>query len=113
MSDLGHITQRGKLSPTNKIAAGNWVVTFPPDLMPRQMYEVWHGSLVGPGGYALLYRDDVRYGVIQNGRINEYAPSICLLVMPGQIITVHWSVATVSTTPEVTFFNRTPEVGRI
>jgi hypothetical protein len=95
------------------IAAGNWSVTFTPQIMPAsERFEIYHGAARGPGGYFLVFLGGTFYGVGQNGRINEYAPNIPMLVKKGQDVVLHWSVAT-GTAPVVTFFFRDPEVGII
>lgn len=112
MTDLGNFPETGVKSADNKIAAGGWVVTYPPEVMPQESeFEVWHGSLIGPGGYALLYIDTALFSVIENGKINEYTPSIPMHVRKGQYITIHWSIAT-GTAPKVWLYFRTPETGQ-
>lgn len=110
--NLGHRAEEGALNPNNPVTPGAWTVEFKPAVLPSEHFEVWHGALVGPGGHAIVYLDNTMYGVAQNGRINEYAPSIPMYVMKGQTIFVHWSIGT-GTFPTVTFFFRQPEVGRI
>lgn len=111
--NLGNRPAVGVLSNANKIVAGAWVVIFKPGDMPLDDYEVYHGAVRGPGGYFLVYIDDVLYGVGENGLINEYAPAgPAMYVRKGQTITLHWSIAT-GAAPLVWLFLREPEVGRI
>lgn len=112
MSDLGALSAVGLLSSGNRITAGCWVVTFLPQAMPSQDFEVWHGAAIGPGGYFLNYIDDTLYGVGENGRINEYAPPAAMYVRKGQTLTYHWSIAT-GAAPQVWLRFRQPEVGRL
>lgn len=112
MSDLGKLPRIGVTSQLNRITPGGWVVFFRTQDLPTADFEVWHGSARGPGGYALVYLDDALYGVLENGQINEYAPTIAMFVKDGQEISVHWSIAT-GTAPTVTLYFRTPEVGRL
>lgn len=116
MSNLGHIHGYGALSTANKVTPGTnlWVIQFrPEDMQPNEpKFEVWHGTIRGPGGYALVYIDDKLYGIVENGLINEYAPSIAMLVNKGETITLNWSIAT-GTRPEAWLYLRTPEVGRV
>lgn len=111
--DLGSRPATGVLSQANKITAGGWVVTFKSQDLPKESrFECWHGVAVGPGGYFLTYLGGVLYGVGQNGRLNEYAPNVPMLVKAGQDIELHWSIATGSA-PQVTLYFRQPEVGII
>jgi hypothetical protein len=109
---LGHKTETGALSAANKVTSGAWVVTFTPDVFGQGDidFEVWHGAARGPGGYFETYLDETFYGVGENGRINEYTPSLPMFVRRGQTFSVHWSIAT-GTAPTVTLFLREPEVG--
>ena len=111
---LGKIRRLGALSAPghNKVTSGAWIVAFDPAIMPREQFEVWHGAIRGPGGFFLVYLDEDLFGVGANGRINEYVPTIPMLVNPGQAITLHWSI-TATPAPECTFWFRRPEVGRI
>lgn len=112
-SNLGDRREVGELNLNNPITAGAWTVTFDPQVLPAQGdFEVWHGALLGPGGYAVIYLDNTHYGVAENGRLNEYAPAIPMYVRKGQFIYVHWSIGT-GTAPSVTLFFRQPEVGRL
>jgi hypothetical protein len=112
MSDLGPRTKEGVKLTTNKILPGAWVVTFPAIDMPRDPYEVYHGALTGPGGYAQVYLDETLEDIIENGHISAFDPNIATYVRPGQVITIHWSTAS-GTAPKVTLKIRTPEAGRI
>jgi hypothetical protein len=111
--NLGSASAIGALSAQNRIVAGAWMITFVPTLLPQQeSYEVWHAAALGPGGYFRVYIDDKLYGIGQNGSINEYTPSIPMFVVRGQIITMHWSIAT-GAAPQAWLYFRRPEVGRI
>ena len=113
MGQLGYRQATGALLATNKVTPGAWVVTFPTQTLPSdQDFEIWHGALRGPGGYALIYIDDSLYGVAENGLINEYAPPQAMYIRKGQAISLHWSIST-GTAPTVTFWLRQPEVGRL
>lgn len=102
----------GTAALQNKVTTGAWVVRFSPEKLPRDMdFEVYHGSAIGPGGYALVYLEDDLYGVLENGRYNEYSPnSAAMLVRKGQSISLHWSIAT-GAAPQVWLYLREPEVG--
>lgn len=103
----------GALSAANRIASGNWLVTYTPEMLPRDAtFEVWHGAVIGPGGYFRVYLDDALFGVGENGAINEYSPKQPMFVRKGQTITLHWSIAT-GTAPQCWLYFRQPEVGRI
>lgn len=113
MSDLGFRSNVGKLLASNRVTAGAWVCTFPPEVLPSDAaFEVHHAAIRGPGGYFLVYIDDQLFGVGDNGLINEYAPAIPMYVRKGQSITLHWSIAT-GTAPQAWIYLRQPEVGRI
>jgi hypothetical protein len=117
MSNLGHRTATGRLAVgtlLNRVTAGGWVIEFPPQVLPSDSdYEVWHASIRGPGGYFLVYLDDIQYGVSANGRINEYAPaSSAMYVRKGQAISLHWSIAS-GAAPNAWIFLREPEVGQL
>jgi hypothetical protein len=96
----------------NPITAGAWVVRFPPEDLPRDInFEAYHGSAIGPGGFALVYLDNDLYGVLENGRYNEFSPnSAAMFVTKGQTIFLYWSIAT-GAAPKVWFYLRDPEVG--
>jgi hypothetical protein len=112
-SNLGNRAATGVLSAANRITPGAWVATFDPFIMPLDAdYEVWHGAIRGPGGYFLVYIDDVLYGVGENGLINEYAPSIPMYVRKGQTISLHWSINT-GPAPQCVLYLRIPEVGKL
>lgn len=110
--NLGPRSATGVLSTANKVTSGAWVVTFKPQDMASDDYEVYHGAARGPGGYFLVYLDESFYGAGENGYINEYVPSIPMYVRKGQTITFHWSITT-TPAPQVTLYLRQPEVGRI
>lgn len=111
--NLGDRTATGRLSNTNRVTAGAWVITYTPEMLPAEAaFEVWHATIRGPGGYFLVYIDDKLYGVGENGLINEYAPAIPMYVRKGQTITFHWSIATGSA-PQAWIYLRQPETGRI
>lgn len=117
MGNLGHRTARGVLASgqiVNRVTPGGWVITFPTQVLPSDIdFEVWHAVIRGPGGYFYTYLDDIAYGVGANGRINEYAPaSSAMLVLKGQAITFHWSIAS-GVAPTAWIYLRTPEVGRV
>lgn len=104
----------GILEPNiNRVVSGAWLVRFPVDQLPSDpAYEVYHGSLRGPGGQVLVYINDKQWGVILNGRRSEYAPKIPMYVHKGEEISFHWTV-TSGTAPQVWLWLRLPEVGRI
>lgn len=113
LSNLGSRYAQGALSGLNLVTPGAWVITFDPAEMVQQSdYEVWHGATRGPGGYFLVYLDDQLFGVGQNGLINEYAPTIPMYVRKGQVITMHWSIAT-GVAPRAWLYLRIPEVGKL
>lgn len=113
MSDLGHRSAVGVLSPANLVTPGAWVVQFTPEMMPNESaFEIWHGAVRGPGGYFLVYIDNSLYGVGENGLINEYAPPTPMYVRKGQNVSLHWSIST-PPAPQVWLYFRQPEVGRI
>lgn len=117
MSTFGNLGQQvavGALDVNNQVTPGTplWVVKFTPEMLPREMeFEVWHGAVRGPGGFFYVYIDNTFYGVGENGRINEYAPSIPMFVRRGQTISLHWSIAS-GTAPTATLYFRVPEVGK-
>lgn len=117
MGNLGHRSATGFQNNTafpNPLLAAGWVIRFPPDVLPADIdFEMWHASVTGPGGYFMVYLDNIRFGIGANGTINEYAPrSSAMLVTKGQSILFYWSIST-GTAPNATIFLREPEVGRI
>ncbi len=114
MSDnLGVIPAAGVASTKNKIVNNGWVITYPTQVLPRDVdFEMWHAAIRGPGGYFLVYIDDWLYGIGENGLINEYAPSIAMYVVKGQEISFHWSITT-GTAPSAWIYLRKPQIGRI
>lgn len=116
MGTLGDRYARGFLGTNqfpNVITTGAWVIRFPVAALPSDAdFEMWHAAVRGPGGYFLVYLDNKLYGVGDNGFINEYAPSIAMLVRKGQEIIFHWSIAT-GTAPQAWIYLREPEVGRL
>jgi hypothetical protein len=115
MSNLGVVRKSGFIGTAqypNRISTANWVVLFKPEDLPRDLdFEVWHGAAIGPGGYALVYLNNDLYGVMENGRYNEFSPnSSSMFVVKGSEISLHWSIAT-GTAPQVWFYLREPEVG--
>lgn len=101
----------------NKFTPGTalWQITFnPKDLTGTSGdgFEVYHGSVRGPGGYFLVYLDNDLYGVAENGTVCEYAPTIPMYVRAGQVITLNWSINT-GTAPQAWLYLRTPEIGRL
>lgn len=112
--NLGNRFALGVVSTANKIAPGNWLVTYTPQMMPTlPAFEIWHGAIIGPGGYFRVYQDDSLFGIGENGAVNEYSPSGSpMLVLKGQTVTLHWSIATGSA-PQCWLYFRQPEVGRI
>lgn len=115
MGYLGARTTLGVLSANNRITAGGWVVTFTPEVFQVNdaEFEIWHGSLRGPGGYALVYIENDLFGVAENGEINEYSPAGgAMFIRKGQTVTLHWSINSGSA-PQVWFYLREPEIGPI
>jgi hypothetical protein len=114
MGALGFRSAQGLHSTANKFTPGTqlWVVTFAPKDLPVSEFEVYHGSIRGPGGYFLVYLDDALYGVAENGTVSEYAPTIPMYVRPGQTITLNWSINT-GVAPQAWLYLRTPEIGRL
>jgi hypothetical protein len=113
MGQLGFRDAIGALTAANLVTAGAWVVTFTPEMMPSEPeFEIWHGALRGPGGYALVYIDNELFGVAENGSINEYSPPTAMFIRKGQTVSLHWSIA-LAPAPHVWFRFRQPEVGRI
>lgn len=110
--NLGPAYAIGVLSAANKVTSGAWVVTFTPAILGTRQsdFEVWHGAIRGPGGYFLVYVDELLYGVGENGAINEYSPNIAMYIRSGQTITLHWSIAT-GTAPQAWLYLRQPESG--
>lgn len=107
---LGARTQTGVQSPANRIMPGAWVVEFVSGKDFRsEDVEVWHAAFIGPGGYVRVYIDHDLFGVAENGKINEYTPSIPMYVKKGQRITLHWSTDA-TPAPVVTLWLRTPAV---
>lgn len=94
--DLGNRDAVGKLNPQNPVTAGGWTITLDSAILPRDMdCEMFHAVANGPGGYFMVYLDTVPYGLAQNGRINEYAPSgRAMPIKKGQTVYLHWSVTT-------------------
>ena len=113
MADLGKLPGVGILNPANPVTPGAWTVTFPSQDLPNENFEVWHGYARGPGGYAEVWIDDAGFGILQSGRVNEYAPAgSAMFVRKGSTIFVHWSITT-APAPKVIFYFRQPEVGRL
>lgn len=115
MATLGYRSKVGALSTSNFVKPGTalWVITFTPsDLSAQPDFEVWHGTIRGPGGYFIVYIEDQQYGVGENGLINEYAPSIPMYARDGQTITLQWSIGT-GAAPKAWLYLRQPEVGKL
>lgn len=111
--NLGQRSAVGALSQANRVTPGGWVVTYTPEMMPSDSeFEVWHGMIIGPGGYFLVYIDDAGFGVGENGKINEYSPKTPMFVRKGQTITLNWSIST-GAAPVCWLYFRQPEVGRV
>jgi hypothetical protein len=110
--DWGTAHAVGVLSVANKVLSGAWVVTFPPEVCPREDFEMYHGAVKGPGGYFLVYLDDKLHSNGANGLINTYEPTIPMFARRGSTITFHWST-TSTPAPEVWLYFRPPQVGRI
>lgn len=107
-------TLAGVLEPNiNRVVSGAWLVRFPVNVLPvDSQFEVYHGSLRGPGGQVAVYINDKQWGIILNGRRSEYAPKIPMYVNKGEEISFHWTIIS-GTAPHVWIWLRIPEVGRI
>jgi hypothetical protein len=110
--DWGIVRAVGVLSAANKVLPGAWVVTFPPEQLPREDSECYHGAVLGPGGYFVVYLDTSLHSNGANGLINTYEPTIPMFVRRGRTITFHWST-TSTPAPQVWLYFRAPEVGRL
>jgi hypothetical protein len=116
-SYLGYRSANGVLSTRGKYTPGTnlWVVTFTTQIfgMGDADFEIWHGLVRGPGGQFLVYIDEAGYGAGQSGLINEYAPSGgAMYIRKGQEVSLNWSIGT-GLAPQVWFYLRQPEVGRL
>lgn len=117
MANLG-VRQGIGVAPTiafpNLLGGTGWVIYFRPQQLPSQPdFEMWHGSIRGPGGFFVVFLDDSQYGVGINGRINEYAPSgPAMYVRKGQTISFHWNT-NAPAAPIAWIYLREPEVGRL
>lgn len=101
----------GKVGANNPYVAGGWVIQFQPqDLVQNADFEIYHGSIKGPGGTFVVYIGQDQYGVAANGKINEYAPSIPMYVRKGQFIFFYWSIST-TPAPQAWIYLRTPQGG--
>jgi len=110
--DWGIVRGVGALSAANKILSGAWVISFTPDMLPRNDSECYHGAILGPGGYFVVYLDESLHSNGANGLINTYEPSIPMFVARGRTITMHWSTAS-TPAPQAWLYFRPPEVGRL
>ncbi len=109
-ADPGYLGSRqatGVLSPANLNVAGAWVVTFRPQDMPVEPYDVYHIALKGPRGNFQVYIDDAFYSAAVRSDLNEYDPKQTMHVRPGQTITFHFS-STTTPQPVVNLWLRQP-----
>lgn len=107
----GYLGSRAAAGSTTLYAsprgAGLWTVRFGPrDLYP-DAFEVYHITLIGPGGDFWVYIDDALYSVADRGDINEWDPQHPMFVRPGQSISFYWSIGTGSA-PTVWLYARQP-----
>lgn len=105
---LGSRAGLGVLSATNRNVAGSWVVTFPPNELPPDDFEIYHIALRGPTGNLLVYIDDTFYSAASRTDVNEYDPKQAMFVRRGQTVSFHLSSAALPR-PQVWIYMRQPE----
>jgi hypothetical protein len=105
--DLGPRTATGVADPANKVAAGDWTVSFPASVLSVNvpLFEVYHMAVNGPGGYILLYRNEDFWDTTNYGGQNSWDPQQPLLLRPGDDLTFYWSVSA-APAPMVTIWLR-------
>jgi hypothetical protein len=105
--DLGPRTAAGVLDPNNPVGAGNWTVTFPPNIIAVQVpqFEVYHIVLSGPGGYLEIYRNSDWWDTTLLASRNSWDPEQPLLLRQADTLYFYWSVASGSA-PMVTLWLR-------
>lgn len=114
MADLGDRPATGvapTLAQPNPYVSTGWVVAFPANILPQiEICEVYHGSVIGPGGQFVVYIDDKFYGIGQNGYLNEYDPTWPMRIRRGQSVYLYWSIAT-APAPKVVLWLRELPIG--
>lgn len=104
---LGPREQTGAKDQQNKVAAGNWTVTFAPkDLQFNvSVAQVFHIAVNGPGGYFLIYINEDFWDAVSYGGVNSWDPSEPMWVRPGDNVYFYWSLSS-GTAPVVTIWLR-------
>lgn len=101
---LGRRQKSGVIDPQNKIAAGNYTVTFQPsDFQIRvPIFEIRKIAISGPGGSSMrMYVDTTFIDATVRADLNSWDPAQPLPIMPGQTLYFYWSTGT-GTIPNVT-----------
>lgn len=104
---LGARPATGILDPNNPYVPGAYTVTFGPDDLYPDDFEIFHMALTGPGGRFLVYIDTQLYSASIRGDLNEYNPAFPMYVRRGQSIFFYWNLAT-GTAPRVWLYSRSP-----
>lgn len=97
----------------NRLVSGAWLVRFPTQVLPADMdFEVYHATILGPGGKFAVYIDDQQYSTCLNGRLANGFSQSAMYVKKGQEISFNWTIST-PPAPKVWIWLRQPEVGRV
>lgn len=106
-SYLGSRNAQGAVDKMNLFGAGNWTVTFTPQIINVQVAcEVHHIAISGPAGSSFqVYQDTTFYDYVARGDINSFDPSQPMPLNPGQTLYFYWNSA-LSPAPNVTIFLR-------
>lgn len=87
----------GVADPTNKIAAGNWTVTFDPNTMNTQVPYTEVCKMVitnaAVGAFVQIYIGDFLWDSVQQGYNNSWDPNVALPYKPGQYVYFYFSTA--------------------
>lgn len=104
---LGKLRQRGELDANNPVFAGGWRVTFGIADTPKVPFEIWHAAIQGPPNSTFqVYLDDVFFGNVVRGDINDLDPFQPILVEPDTNIYFYWSTANAPQPVATAFFRR-------
>ena len=104
---LGKLTQRGVINPDNPVFAGGWTITFQRADTPRIPFEIWHAAIKGPANSTFqVYLDDVFFGNVVRGDINDLDPFQPILVDNDTNVYFHWSTGSGSAPVATAFFRQ-------
>lgn len=107
MGDLGRRAKTGATDANNPVTAGGWTVKFQPaDLAVRVPAEVYHMAVKGPAPSTFqVFVNDIFYGNVARGDINDWDPTQPLRFTPGDTIFFYYNTAA-TPAPTVSIFLR-------